>query len=234
MNIEVQTMSYSQVYDYASNHLHVQESLTIIEEHLRLYNFDFKKFSIGFNGGKDCTVLLHLVYTVLARNKQLDHKLKTLYIRVPDTFLELEEFIELSVTRYNLDLLTFDGPNYQSALQSFKSSDSGQEVDAIFMGTRASDVSYPLNHAQRTDPGWPDFLRINPILNWSYHDVWSYLRNLKVPYCSLYDQGYTSIGARNNTHLNPRLKVETADGEVVYLPAYSLEDAGSERSGRSK
>lgn len=224
---------FTRVYDYALANRHVQESLNLIDQSFQSYGYDFEKFSVGFNGGKDCTVLLHLVHSVLAENKLAASKLKTLYIRVPDTFPELEEFIKLSVVKYNLELLSFDGPNYRIALQSFRDNERGRDVDAIFMGTRASDVSYPLKHAQRTDFGWPDFLRINPILNWTYHDIWSYLRHLEVPYCPLYDQGYTSIGARNNTHLNPLLKIVNANGEVAYLPAYSLEDAGSERSGRS-
>lgn len=59
-----------------------------------------------------------------------------------------------------------------------------------------------------------------------------FLRHLNIPYCELYDQGYTSLGGTNDTHPNPALKVEGSDGEVRYRPAYELEEDREERLGR--
>jgi len=37
-------------------------------------------------------------------------------------------------------------------------------------------------------------LRIHPLLNWTRDRVWAYIREERLPYHPLYDQGYTSIG----------------------------------------
>lgn len=36
--------------------------------------------------------------------------------------------------------------------------------------------------------------KINPIFDWSYNDLWEYINHYKLPYNTLYDQGYVSIG----------------------------------------
>ena len=72
-------------------------------------------------------------------------------------------------------------------------------------------------------------MRINPLLEWTCKDIWQYLLDNSVPYCSLYDIGYTSIGNMKNTVQNPHLK---SDGLQTYRPAYELLDDEFERAGR--
>ena len=36
--------------------------------------------------------------------------------------------------------------------------------------------------------------KFNPLINWSYQDVLDYINEFNVPYCSLHDKGYISIG----------------------------------------
>lgn len=78
-----------------------------------------------------------------------------------------------------------------------------------------------------TDSNWPQVMRVNPILEWDYSNVWEFLRTLQIPYCSLYDRGYTSIGNSKNTVFNSALRTKNG-----YLPAHLLEDGNLERVGR--
>lgn len=44
---------------------------------------------------------------------------------------------------------------------------------------------------------WDDanrLVKINPLVDWSHEDVWTYLRENNVPYNALHDRGYPSIG----------------------------------------
>lgn len=105
------------------------------------------------------------------------------------------------------------------------------------MGNRRSDPwSRDLDPICKSSAGWPEFYRVFPILDWSYNEVWTFLRQFELPYCSLYDDGYTSLGEIDNTQKNPHLKtVETNDdGEEVerYLPAYMLKKEEYERESR--
>lgn len=35
---------------------------------------------------------------------------------------------------------------------------------------------------------------LNPIIDWEDEDVWQFIRKYEMPYCELYDQGYTRLG----------------------------------------
>ena len=104
-------------------------------------------------------------------------------------------------------------------------------VKAIIMGNRRTDPwSADLQPFTESSEGWPSFMRVFPILDWDYQTVWSFLRSFELPYCSLYDQGFTSLGEKHNSQPNPHLKVE---GEpTTFKPAYALEDGQLERLSR--
>eukprot|EP00301_Raphidiophrys_heterophryoidea_P000406 c10203_g1_i3.p2 GENE.c10203_g1_i3~~c10203_g1_i3.p2 ORF type:complete len:103 (-),score=7.37 c10203_g1_i3:223-531(-) len=98
------------------------------------------------------------------------------------------------------------------------------------MGTRFSDPhGTRMSTFEPSSANWPQFMRVNPILHWSYSLVWSFLRSNNLPYVSLYDLGYTSLGGVHDTKPNPLLKRPDGEG---FLPAFELPDPASERHGR--
>lgn len=88
---------------------------------------------------------------------------------------------------------------------------------------------------QMTDSGWPQLMRINPVLDWKCRQVWEYINYYKIPYCTLYEKGYTSIGNKKNTKPNPCLAVtdETTSRIIGYKHGKELLDNDEqERAGR--
>lgn len=47
-------------------------------------------------------------------------------------------------------------------------------VKAIFVGTRRTDPhGGKLGTFQLTDGGWPSFMRVHPVIEWKYGNVWA-------------------------------------------------------------
>lgn len=178
------------------NH-HLHESMTIIEECFRLTKFKLNEVCLSFNGGKDCTVVLYLLRCFIFKNSELFKNsnngqltLNTLYIRPTDEFEEVNKFIQFSSKFFNLNLIKYESDKIKQSLAQFKTSELGKEVKVIFMGQRASDPNRNLiKPIQETDSDWPNFLLSNPLFHWSYKQVWSFILDNSVPYCSLYNNG---------------------------------------------
>ncbi|KAG7670256.1 hypothetical protein Ndes2526B_g06667 [Nannochloris sp. 'desiccata'] len=212
----------------------VEKSIEIIERTLDLYEPGGVAFS--FNGGKDSTVLLHLIRAALARRQEVELNgiaagglpgVCTFFFHNDADFEEITSFTHHTNEQYNLDMTVLYG-DFKTGLETFLVETS---VRAILLGTRRGDPNAP---GQETfcpsSKGWPAFMRVNPILEWTYHDVWLFLRCASLPYCSLYDRGYTSVGSVSNT--NPNSALAREDG--TFAPAHMLPDARLERAGRGR
>ena len=120
-------------------------------------------------------------------------KIKAFHILCEDEFSELRHFLLDVCWKYNVQLRELGG-SLKAGLAELKEHEP--KVKAVFMGSRASDPKgrYMSSKCQWTDKEWPQFYRVCPLFDWTYSEVWKGLRGLCIPYCILYDRGYTSLG----------------------------------------
>ncbi|KAF3632893.1 putative pentatricopeptide repeat-containing protein, mitochondrial-like [Capsicum annuum] len=218
-------------------------AIYVIKRALALYSVE--EVALSFNGGKDSTVLLHLLragcFLHQAEGNNSGGKaadggkafpIRTIYFESQSAFPEINSFTYEAASIYDIqmDIIRLD---FKSGLEALL---KANPIRAIFLGVRIGDpTAVGQEQFSPSSPGWPPFMRVNPILDWSYRDVWAFLLVCKVQYCSLYDQGYTSIGSIHDTVPNALLCMKNSDSsEEKFKPAYLLADGRLERAGRVK
>jgi 3'-phosphoadenosine 5'-phosphosulfate sulfotransferase (PAPS reductase)/FAD synthetase len=106
----------------------------------------------------------------------------------------------------------------KEALQQYKiehEKHSGNEVKAILVGTRLGDpYSEHLDTFMETDIGWPKLMRVHPILEWNYDDIWEFLRCEEIGkggigWCELYDYGWVQSFLSLMIHVTDSLNTDT-------------------------
>ena len=201
---------------------------------------------MSFNGGKDCTVVLQLLRMTLdslCNQHDVDNvftdsydsfssvritrslsEIRIVYFHNPNEFPEVLQFIDEIERVLGICIQRMDG-GFKEGVKVLVN----EGVKVFLMGQRRGDPDgKDLKVWEKSSPGWPDFLRMNPILEWTCKDVWDFLLQNNLPYCKLYADGYTSLGSTNNTQRNPHLR--NADG--TYRHARFLENDEYERAGR--
>jgi FAD synthetase len=100
---------------------------------------------------------------------------------------------------YSSALISFSIKHgFQTGLQDFMR--ENKSLKAVLMGTRKNDPHTGLikfkswlenmEIISTSDKNYPPILRINPILYWSYEQVWTFIKKFEIPYCSLYNLGF--------------------------------------------
>lgn len=215
---------------------------------------------LSFNGGKDCTVLLELIVQHIRQQGLSESRLSCWYIEPEtDAFEEVEQFVFSCEAHYRIKINRIRGKQIKEVLATI--CEQNPMLEACIMGSRRTDpYCGDLNAFQKTDPGWPELMRVSPILDWTCDNIWDFIRGNSIPYCPLYDFGYeivifasyicaqvkmlsflcicyryTSLGNQNNTSPNPFLQydLDPDTGRASYHPAYCLREADHlERAGR--
>lgn len=242
----------------------IQSALNTLDHAYRLYGP--RSVVCSFNGGKDAVVILHLLRAAHAKYYNTTGgtplRPRAVYFNNPDEFPEVASFLHESVDMFDLDMIAFEnGVKFAAGLEILvrnnvlpSSTSTTTDMDgnggtdgavfpmAFVLGTRRSDPNAAgQDHFSPSSHWMPPFMRVNPVLEWNYGHVWHFLRLFKLPYCGLYDQGYTSLGTVKDTLPCPALAVnrgcndedrEATSNLPKFWPAYMLRDWDQERAGR--
>ena len=207
---------------------HLNSALDAITDALRLYGPELLLSS--YNGGKDADVIMHLLRAVAAKyadDNGVKFRPKLVYFAIEDEFDEVIEHIDYTRQLYNLDIETYEC-GIVEGLKRHIDSMGNKAAPAFILGTRKGDPNCGNQETFVPASTWMPvpFMRVNPIMSWEYGHVWHFLRTFNLPYCRLYDQGYTSLGKKSLTLPNPALQRKrlrsTPNPVKTYWPAYMV------------
>ena len=169
-----------------------------------------KEVAIAWTGGKDSTVVLHLTREVFDGKVPFRVMFNDSTIEFPEVY----EFIKKLTKDWQLDLiwqkhLPEDLQAYHQAIEK-GNKEKAMEIMRI---AKINAINYALDkykikafisgirwdeHEARAGEKYfsprSTHMRVHPILHFTLDDVWKYIKTFNVPYVSLYDKGYKSLG----------------------------------------
>lgn len=183
--------------------------------------FPKEKLVIAWTGGKDSTVVLHLIKTLC--NDTIPFPI--MFNDSTMEFPEIYAFIKKLTREWHLNLIIV--PHRKNDLKTFhKLTDSSRQAEVSrLMKIHAMNAFIEKfkpqglmsgirwdEHTSRSQESYfserKDHVRIHPILHFNEQDIWDYIHTLDIPYVPLYDQGYRSLGEKPFTQ-----KAKPGDGE---------------------
>ncbi|WP_394699826.1 phosphoadenosine phosphosulfate reductase family protein [uncultured Pseudodesulfovibrio sp.] len=182
---------------------------------------------VAWTGGKDSTVAL-FIWKMLVEHAGAGPA-RAISLDTGCKFPEVMAFRDRMAAEWNVDLLIarpevpLDG--YPLAVDPLRCCRE-LKVEPLKKALRATGATYLVSgirrdeHPDRAERSEfeprtdPDHIMVNPLLEWTETDIWAFHARFGLPHCTLYDQGYRSLGCRPCTTL--------PNGQ------------GGERSGRSR
>lgn len=184
-----------------------------------------KGFFLAFSGGKDSQCIYHLAklagvkFTAHYSVTSIDPPELMRFIKeeYPDVVFDRPKYTFYNLCRKKKSLPTQRmrfccqelketggaGMVCITGIRKAESIKRGKRKEVEISNYKFSGTLDEFNEIYSTDKGGivhkcikgKDKVIINPIINWSNNEVWSFIRNyLKVPYCELYDKGNHRIG----------------------------------------
>lgn len=173
-----------------------------------------EKTAIAWTAGKDSTILLHLVRKVFKGKIPF----RVMFNDSTLEFPEIYNFVNKLKKDWKLDLLWIK--HLPEDLEAYKKSKDKEKKMRIMQIAKINTINYALSkynfrafmsgirwdeHPARAKEKYfsprTSHTRIHPILHFTLSDVWQYIDQCNVPYVSLYNKGYKSLGEAPFTQL---------------------------------
>lgn len=169
------------------------------------------KLAIAWTGGKDSTVLLHLL-RLLNKDKV---NIPVIFIDTGLHFEETLKFVHFIEKEWRLNLIRVNDNASQRQYKNTKSRLKKKEIarkmkircikkaikkykwKALIVGIRWDE--HPARSSEVYFSARKNHIRIHPILHFTEKDIWDYIKHYGLPYNPLYDKGYRSIGEKDFT-----------------------------------
>jgi phosphoadenosine phosphosulfate reductase len=135
--------------------------------------------------------LHHFPETLETANQIKQHYEVDLKIYQPEGIKSREEFAQI----YGQELWKRDLERFHFLTKIQPLERALKELNAeVWITGRRRDQSSTRKNLPILEEDPRGYIKINPLANWTYRDVWRYIYQHQVPYNPLHDQGYTSIG----------------------------------------
>lgn len=154
---------------------------------------------VVFTGENDSLITLHLVCKIC------NSRVPAIFIDTSVHFTEIYTFVEKIrklwgvnlITERNEDALRTIGITenrseccYKLKTQVLKDSIKKYNIDYLFIGNEGDGDRAEKNEDYISPK---DCMRINPLARFTEEEIWEYIKQYNLPYCSLYDKGYKII-----------------------------------------
>lgn len=205
----------------------IKKTKEIIAEALKKY----KNAGLGFSGGADSEVLLHIAL-------KLNPDILVLFVDTRYEFPETIPFVERIRNEWNISSLTAVRAttdiaeklirkygkgtseftlefNKHHKIQPLVSGIKRLSLDAFISGIRGVEHEERAKEMIFSPRENPKHIRVHPMLFWTQLDVREYLAKNKLPHNPLYDKGYTSLGSTLDTTPNKDSNMHERAGRGV-------------------
>lgn len=187
-----------------------EKSRNILIQAVEKYGKD--RIATTFTGGKDSTVVLHLLRQVF------DGRVPIPVINIDTSvkFEEIYEFRDRISREWNLNLLILKNDDALKTLevaadraeccQKLKTEVLNRAIEDCRLDAVITAIRWDEQEARQEETYFahkdnPAHTRVNPLLHFKEKDIWDYIRKYDIPYCPLYDKGYRSLGCMPCTQL---------------------------------